>query len=79
MLLAVRSEQVLRVDPGWPLDDLTLPPYVPPEHYLRLRVLEWRRRDAPNDLRQKLGEAVNIDTVRGVGYRLDVMDKDPRR
>ena len=143
VLLAVRSEQVLRVDPGWPFDDLTLQPYVPPELYLRLRVLEWRRREAPNDLRievgamsvdlggervplspqefallayltrfrrravsrevllrdvwglrsvetrtvdvhirklrQKLGEAVNIDTVRGVGYRLDAMDKDPRR
>ena len=145
--LAVRSEQVLRVDPGWPFDDLMLQPYVPPELYLRLRVLEWRRRDAPNDLRievgamsvhlgarvvdlggdrvplspqefallayltrfrgravsrevllrdvwglrsvetrtvdvhirklrQKLGEAVVIDTVRGVGYRLDAMSKD---
>ncbi len=144
VLLAVRSEQVLRVDPGWPFDDLTLQPYVPPELYLRLRVLEWRRRDAPNDLyielgsvrvdlgaravelagervplspqefallayltrfrgravsrevllrdvwglrsvetrtvdvhirklRQKLGAALSIDTVRGVGYRLDTV------
>jgi len=150
VMLAVRSEQVLRVDPGWPFDDLTLQPYVPPELYLRLRVLEWRRRDAPNDLhvdvgsmrvdlgaravdlagervplspqefallayltrfrgravsrevllrdvwglrsietrtvdvhirklRQKLGEAVNIDTVRGVGYRLEAMNKERLR
>jgi DNA-binding response OmpR family regulator len=150
VLLAVRSEQVLRVDPGWPFDDLTLQPYVAPELYLRLKVLEWRRRDAPNDLRievgamrvdlgaravdlagdrvplspqefallayltrfrgravsrevllrdvwglrsvetrtvdvhirklrQKLGEAVIIDTVRGVGYRLDAMTKDSAR
>lgn len=150
VLLAVRSEQVLRVDPGWPFDDLTLQPYVAPELYLRLKVLEWRRRDAPNDLRievgamsvdlgaravdlagarvplspqefallayltrfrgravsrevllrdvwglrsvetrtvdvhirklrQKLGESVNIDTVRGVGYRLDAMARDTAR
>jgi DNA-binding response OmpR family regulator len=147
VMLAVRSEQVLRVDPGWPFDDLTLQPYVPTELYLRLRVLEWRRREAPNDLRvdlgalvvdlgaravdlagvrvplspqefallayltrfrgravsrevllrdvwglrsvetrtvdvhirklrQKLGAAVVIDTVRGVGYRLDAMPED---
>ncbi len=147
VLLAVHSAQLLRVDPGWPFDDLTLQPYVPPELYLRLRVLEWRRREAPNDLRidigemsvdlgaravdlagervplspqefallayltrfrgravtrevllrdvwglrsvetrtvdvhirklrQKLGGAATIDTVRGVGYRLDAMNKD---
>ena len=66
VLLAVSSDQVLRVDPGWPFDDLTLQPYVPPELYLRLRVLEWRRREAPNDLRVHVGAMVVDLGARGV-------------
>lgn len=45
-----------------------------------LRSIETRTVDVHiRKLRQKLGEAVNIDTVRGVGYRLEAMNKERPR
>jgi DNA-binding response OmpR family regulator len=45
-----------------------------------LRSIETRTVDVHiRKLRQKLGDAVAIDTVRGVGYRLDVMKNEAPR
>ncbi len=57
-IVAVTAAQVGRLDPELGFDDFVLVPYLPPELYVRVRNVEWRRSDFTNEERIKLGGLV---------------------
>jgi DNA-binding response OmpR family regulator len=57
-VLAVKSQQVARIEPSSGFDDFVLVPYVPAELYARIRLLEWRRSEFATEERMKIGSIV---------------------
>jgi DNA-binding response OmpR family regulator len=57
-IVAVRQNQVARIEPSSGFDDFVLAPYVPAELYARIRLLEWRRSEFSTEERMKVGSIV---------------------
>jgi DNA-binding response OmpR family regulator len=57
-IVAVRHEQVARLDPELGFDDFVLMPYLPAELYARVRNVEWRHSEFAGEDRMKVGLVV---------------------
>ena len=56
VLAGVSVRGLSRIDPSDGFDDIVLVPYVPPELYVRIRRVEWKRSDFNAPERLKMGE-----------------------